>query len=775
MLAINNITYARDLEGNEYPIQATITHEGETNGNQSMSFTLIPSKVNLAVINDIAEMWEVIDFDGVEHKIIFAKRKGKGNLLNVDIKAIPLFFDTLDNDRIYDRYDEHMTANRAFMLIFEKTGFGFVLSDSFDAVNWEGFGEGESKLETFKRAIERYKAEFRIVGNTVYLERQIGVDKQFQYRYKLNADNIVQEIDANEMWTYAKGYGDYGDGEGGEDWENAKLEREYTSPLAKIIGIRHAPPIKNGNITTKSKMDRELKTLVDESLKISISADVYDLQKQNYPIAQNNLGDRVFVIDERIGLKEEVRVINQSITRNWKGEVIDVNLTFGTEGVSKRHQANIQTATKQINDLLSGRGKLPFSVLDDAVKNATKALQDAQTELDFTDNGIIATDKKDPNNVVILNSAGVGVSNDGGATFRTAMTGNGLVADVVTSGTLNTDRVVIYGGDGKSYAHLEGAEIETRGSHTRTWFGETTTEDVGIQLRYGRLRFHNYKNSRNLYFSDRGITTYIGGSDSEDGGYQGSGTIEFFSHRFDPNVRGLTLYSNRGTIGLQTDTRDIILDADSNSDIRARRGSVMIKPHIDTRPGYNHFRVAIKDNSSAADTDGYIAFGSSENGYASGIRFKKSRSGEPIIWATNGAGDRATGSFYGRKLYGDLMPRGSYAYVIAPRLRVVTDDNKGKYGDVQADRYLTSSGASAFVGARSAMFSAPKSNEATKLITELDLIRFTDNNNNPEFKISSNQSVSVDDGETTDNDKTLNLVVKTLQELIERVEVSEGA
>src|SRR5699024_770080 len=126
----------------------------------------------------------------------------------------------------------------------------------------------------------------------------------------------------------------------------------------------------------------------------------------------------------------------------------------------------------------------------------TKALQDAQTELDFTDNGIIATDKKDPNNVVILNSAGVGVSNDGGATFRTAMTGNGLVADVVTSGTLNTDRVVIYGGDGKSYAHLEGAEIETRGSHTRTWFGETTTEDVGIQLRYGRLRFHNYKNSR---------------------------------------------------------------------------------------------------------------------------------------------------------------------------------------------------------------------------------------------------------------------------------------
>src|SRR5699024_9336109 len=64
------------------------------------------------------------------------------------------------------------------------------------------------------------------------------------------------------------------------------------------------------------------------------------------------------------------------------------------------------------------------------------------------------------------------------------------------------------------------------------------------------------------YFSDRGITTYIGGSDSEDEGYAGSGTIEFFSYRYDPDRRGLTLYSNRGTIALETDTRDIILNAE---------------------------------------------------------------------------------------------------------------------------------------------------------------------------------------------------------------------
>src|SRR5690625_1797470 len=165
-------------------------------------------------------------------------------------------------------------------------------------------------------------------------------------------------------------------------------------------------------------MDSQLKTLVDESLKISVSADIHDLRNQGYPIAQSEVGDRVFLIDERIGLNDEVRVISQSITRNWRGDVIDLNITFGSEGIVKRHQSNISTAVKDIKDLLDGKKVLPYSVLDESVKNATKALRDAQTELAFSDNGILAVDKNDPNLVTLFNSAGLGVSNDGGNTFE---------------------------------------------------------------------------------------------------------------------------------------------------------------------------------------------------------------------------------------------------------------------------------------------------------------------------------------------------------------------
>lgn len=433
-----------DLEGNHHPAQITTTWDGELNGNQSLSATILPSKVNLEFISGLTEMWVIVDDEGTEYKVIYCKRKGSGNKMTADIKAIPMFFDSFDTKRIYERYDQHMTANAYFHLVFDGSEYNFILNGTFEAQQWEGAGEGVTRLEMFKNGLNRYKAEFRISGNTIYLENQIGIDSQFRYEHRFNASNIVQEIDTSELWTYAKGYGDYGDGAGGEDWQNANLIREYTSPLAQIpsIGIRESPPIKNGNITTTATMDDQLKTLVNESLKISVTADIHDLTKQGYPIAQSNLGDRVFLIDRRIGFDEEIRVVRKSVTKNWKGDILDIKLTFGSPGLVRRHQSNLSTAVKNITSLLEGNLKLPFSVLDNAVVEATKALQNMTSELSIPHNGgLLAVDKTNPNNVVLFNAAGLGVSDDGGATFKNAITGLGINASVITAGTMLADRI----------------------------------------------------------------------------------------------------------------------------------------------------------------------------------------------------------------------------------------------------------------------------------------------------------------------------------------------
>lgn len=504
--------YVIDLTGEEYPLKATITNDGEVNGNQIISATIEFNDVNKAFIRNIAELWRIVDHDDVEHVIKYCRRRGVGDKMAVDIKGVPVFFDKLDNDRIYDRIDKHMTASEAFTRIFEDTGFTFVLVDSFAAVDWEGFGDGETKLESFKRALERYKCEFEISGNTVYLRSQIGRDTNIMYRHKLNASNIVQEIDANELWTFARGYGDYGDGAGGEDWRDAKLIREYTSPLANILGIRHAPPIKNGNIKDPEFMDEQLKTLVDESLKISVSATIHDLRKQGYPYAQSQLGDRVFLIDERIGLNDEVRVVAQSVTRDWRGNVIDINITFGSQNIVKRHQSNLKTAIDNITDLVEGRIKLPFSVLDNAVAEATKALTRMQSQLQITENGsLLSVNRDNPNELVIFNAAGIGISNDGGHTFRTAMTGSGIVADVITAGTLRGITVISDDSEGNTVT-IENGSIYSKHNNRNM---------VGI---------HNYQ----TLFYDPGDR-----DPSPDYGLVGTLGASWYSDT--PEVRGITL------------------------------------------------------------------------------------------------------------------------------------------------------------------------------------------------------------------------------------------
>ena len=471
--------HVTDLEGNEYPLQATTTNDYELNGNQSLSFKILPNKVNNQFIENITEMWTVTDHDDVEHKIVYLKKQGFGDSLTVNVKAVPKFFDEFDTKRIYDEHNGSMTAIACFNLIFDNTNYDVVLIDSFNAVEWEGLGAGESKLESFKRALNRYKAEFRISGNTVYIEKQVGRDTQFMYRYRLNASNISQENDASNYWTYARGYGDY---DGADGWESANLIREYTSPIADIVGIREAPPIKNGNITKTSTMDEQLKELVDESLKISVSATIHDLRKQGYDLAQPELGDRVFLIDERIGLDEEVRIVDLSIVRDWRGDVLDISMTFGTLNIVKRHQSNLQTAINSVRDILEGRVTLPYNALDDAVKRATEALQSAETELDFSD-GILAVDPSNPNRLVLFNSAGLGVSDDGGQTFKQAITYLGVNTDLLTAGQINTNHIQIIGRDNLFY--WDGNELKAVDPNNSNKFVRLTSG--GLQVNRGAI------------------------------------------------------------------------------------------------------------------------------------------------------------------------------------------------------------------------------------------------------------------------------------------------
>src|SRR5699024_6832578 len=237
-----------------------------------------------------------------------------------------------------------------------------------------GFGKGQTRMELFKRALERYGYEFYIQGSTVYMEHLIGNDTNFEYRYKLNASNIKKSTDATAMITHIKGFGNFEEDE--EDYlNNAKLKREATSPLADIVGIREGSPVLDGRITQAATMDERLQRAIEDSLLISVEASLHDVRQMGYETAVLIKGDRSFLVDERIGLNTDIRVQSVTTTKDERDRIIACDVVFGSESIRKRYKANLSTVAQNMADLLAGKIQLPFDVLESMSKDLLLKIQ----------------------------------------------------------------------------------------------------------------------------------------------------------------------------------------------------------------------------------------------------------------------------------------------------------------------------------------------------------------------------------------------------------------
>ena len=485
---MENLFFIRDLEGEEYYLEGTIKHEQELNGDERIDMDIPYTEMNSIFMDQQSDlkMW-VILFENKEYRIISSKQQGLGNKYTISVTAVLYILDYLNTHRVYERIDASLTTKEAFDIVFNDTPYTYITVDTAYSERFEGIGEGETKLEIFKTFIDRYGYEMKIVDKVVYLYNQIGSDANFEYRHKVNTQDIEKEVDASEMYTYMRGYGDYRE-EGGEEesatettnsetssgyqktsvkviendneedvTKKAKLKREYTSPLAAIIGIREGPPIMNANITKQETMDKKLREAVESSVNISFTADIYDMSRHGYRFQHAELGDRVFLVDERIGLDTEIRVVKIDREINNEGYVTNVEITFGSANLADNYSSNLSTAAKDIQDLIEGRKKLKFDALDVISQSMVKKILNTSSELAFDSNGIHAVEKNNPNNQMTLNSSGLMLSIDAGNTARTAITAEGIVADAITAGSIWTENVNVIGP--KGYMSIIGNEL----------------------------------------------------------------------------------------------------------------------------------------------------------------------------------------------------------------------------------------------------------------------------------------------------------------------------
>lgn len=251
-----------------------------------------------------------------------------------------------------------------------------------------------------------------------------------------------------------------------------------------------------------------------------------------------------------------------------------------------------------------------------------------------------------------------------------------LNASNIVSGTIDTNLLTVRGGSAIDYTMIDGSYFESRGRFSRTWRGLTETHDIKLRFQNGYLQARNDSENHSLYFTDFGISTYADGA-----GDGASGTLAFRETEYS-NALGVTLHSVGGVVALKSEQNRVVLDANQTVSIESKMASVYLRPMMDNRAGTNEFRFWVKNNPSYNDTDGVISYGTSDINSSSGLRFKKSIGGDPIVHITNGAGDVNSGKAQAISFLGDLEAQGTDGYIRVGNELRITDKNGYNGGNV---------------------------------------------------------------------------------------------
>lgn len=431
--------------------EGVTTLEETLNADTTLKIELPRTEDTNDFVLNIATGWKVSGVNGpqdkTEYRVTFTAKTVIGVTPFLEVTAQPIFQTTLRGARLYDDYSdsEHSLTN-VLDKAFSGTGFTYRIVGSYDNSGdtyIESFGNGMSKLELFQQALETWKLEFYVNGSQVELHNYVKRTPAYYISDEINAKNVKVEEDGTNFYTYGRAYYDINDG---EPLKSAGGWREYKHPLYNTLGRSDAPVMLVTNTDEDidvAKIEKSLKAYIDNSLKVSITADFISL-KEEWPEAEARLADEIELISTKLETSMTVRLVSITTKRNHFGEIIEQTVTFGDLPLGERHASNLTFAAQYIEDLDAGRKTLPRSVLDQATQLATQLLLNANTELDFTKTrGIIARDPSNPLNLVMYNSQGLGISDDGGVTFKSAITGAGIVADVITAGVLNVNNVIL--------------------------------------------------------------------------------------------------------------------------------------------------------------------------------------------------------------------------------------------------------------------------------------------------------------------------------------------
>lgn len=408
-----------DVENNEYQAQCEIEKTDAVNGEKSLSGTIYFGQ---EVKDNLSKGW-TLSFLDEEYVVVTYKKNDKDN--TVAFNAVQAFFYKMSKTGFYEKWNGSHPFTNYLDALFAGTGYTYDNTASVAAFEKQDWGMSD-RLSLFNDIIDQANVEFSVDGTIIHVVPAMGSDLSTIVRKKFNLDTAEIQTDNTSFATYGRGYGAYSKP---DDTTSPRLEVEYKSPLYDYyypkFGAIEAVPVADERYTIAGNLLTAVKEKVDKSWAISLTLNLVDLQSVGYKYAMAKPGDYITVIDENINFSDKVRIIKVTSDYDIRGTRTQTEVECGSLSFAEQQK----TSQSTLSNVAAGKIPVPNEWLTSQVQLATNNLLAARTELNFTDQGIIAVDKSDSNKVVILNSAGLGVSTDGGKTFKSAITADGVVAD----------------------------------------------------------------------------------------------------------------------------------------------------------------------------------------------------------------------------------------------------------------------------------------------------------------------------------------------------------
>ncbi|WP_065317138.1 SGNH/GDSL hydrolase family protein [Staphylococcus aureus] len=345
----------KSLQGVGHAINVSTKVSKKLNEDSSLDLTIIENASTFDAIGAITKMWTITHVEGEddfnEYVIVILDKSTIGEKIRLDIKARQKELDDLNNSRIYQEYNESFTGVEFFNTVFKGTGYKYVLHPKVDASKFEGLGKGDTRLEIFKKGLERYHLEYEYDAKTKTFHLYDELSKFANYYIKagVNADNVKTQEDASKCYTFIKGYGDF---DGQQTFAEAGLQIEFTHPLAQLIGKREAPPLVDGRIKKEDSLKKAMELVIKKSVTASISLDFVALREHS-PEANPKIGDVVRVVDPAIGYNDLVRIVEITTERDAYNNITKQDVVLGDFTRRNRYNKAVHDAANYVKSVKS--------------------------------------------------------------------------------------------------------------------------------------------------------------------------------------------------------------------------------------------------------------------------------------------------------------------------------------------------------------------------------------------------------------------------------------